>query len=387
MHAHHSLLATIADRLLVRRAALVDAQMTQLRTFRSYNRVPDDDLLRSCERNVARVVATLEQRDSLPPGIEEDERDSGRRRALQAIPADDVVKAYRAVLRVLRDAFIEEASAVSADPWDVLAGTRKLWELTDRYSDVLVAARQQADIDSARREEQHRMALVQRLVSGAIEPGEILPGGAVHTVLPDREYWVVRAHADTADLPQLSHHLESAGPAARTLIAPFDNDVVAITAARPTACDSAVIAVGGPVRLTEIPQAFAEATRVLRVALRYHREGVVDSSSLSVRLAVEQHRELGEQLHRRYVDPVLTQPGAHEILTTIRTYFRTRRSIADTAAALSVHQNTVRYRLSRFETLVSASTADTDTLVEVWWALEHDSIRGDVDGSPSHVAF
>ena len=58
---------------------------------------PADDLERSFRRNVARVLATLEQRDRLPDGIEEDERASGQRRALQGVPADDVVEAYRAV--------------------------------------------------------------------------------------------------------------------------------------------------------------------------------------------------------------------------------------------------------------------------------------------------
>src|SRR6266851_961090 len=213
---------------------LVEAQLVQLRRFRSYDPVPEADLRRSCARNVARVVATLEQRDMLPADIEEDERASGQRRAVQGIPTDDVVKAYRAVISVLRDAFIEEASAAAADPWAVLAGTRILWDLTDRYSDVLVSARQQVDIDTARRDEQHRIAFLHRLL----------------------------------------RHLESRASSFRPLVAPFDNDVVAISTARPAPLEDAVIAVGGPARLGGIPHAFGEATRVLNVALRYRRAGV-----------------------------------------------------------------------------------------------------------------
>jgi DNA-binding PucR family transcriptional regulator len=40
-----------------------------------------------------------------------------------------------------------------------------------------------------------------------------------------------------------------------------------------------------------------------------------------------------------------------------------------------VHPNTIRYRLSRFGTLTGADLSSTDTLVEVWWALEYASIR------------
>jgi putative transposase len=370
-----NLLATIGGRLQARRAELVEEQLTVLRRFRSYDRVPDDDLRRSCLRNVARVVAALEQRDALPAGIEEDERASGQRRALQGVPTDDVVRAYRAVIGILRDAFIEEATAAAADPWQVIAGTRKLWDLTDRFSDVLVAARQQVDIDTARRDEQHRIAFLHRVLAGSLDPSELSAGGAVHGMLPDRDYWVLRARDRHGDVQRLSRHLESPGTGFRPLVAPFDNDVAAICTARPAPLGDAVIALGGPVRLPAVPLAFGEATRVLNVAWRYGRGGVVDRSSLSVRVAVEEHDELGEQLYRRYLLPPQSQPGWAEILGTLREYLEQHRSIGDTARALSVHPNTVRYRLGRFQALADADLTSTDTLVEVWWALEYAAIR------------
>lgn len=373
--AQVGLLAIVAGRLQEQRFELINAQMIELRKFRSYDRVPDEDLRRSCTRNVARVVATLEQRDALPPDIEEDERSSGQRRALQAVPTDDVVKAYRAVLSVLRDAFIEEATRISADPWEVLTGTRKLWELTDRYSDVLVAARQQVDIDTARRDEQHRVALLHRLVTGSLESTDLSVGGAVHSVIPDLDYWVIRAHQEAGELRRLSHHLESASVRGHALIAPLDGDVAALSTIRPPALPDSIIAIGGPARLADVPQAFADATRVLEVATRYGLTGVVDRSSLSIRLAVEQHHELGEQLFRRYLSPVSQHAGSAEIIDTLKAFLGRRRSVADTAKALSVHQNTIRYRVGRFEALASADLTDTDTFVEVWWALEYAKIR------------
>jgi putative transposase len=378
------LLASIGARLLARSAELVRAQLTELRRFRTYDRVPDEDLRRSCLRNVARVVATLEQRDTLPAGIEEDERASGQRRAIQGVPTEDVVRAYRAVIGVLRDAFIEEASAVAADPWRVLAGTRQLWDLTDRYSDVLVAARQQVDIDTARRDEQRRITFLHRLVAGSLDPADLTAGGAVQDMMPNRDYWVVRARHYGGDTQRVTRHLESTGPGFRPLVAPFDNDIVAICAAWPAAAEGAIIAVAGPVRLSAVPLAFAEATRVLNAAVRYRRTGVVDTSALSVRMAVEGHDELGEQLFRRHLAPVIAHPGSAEILGTLRTYLNRGRSIGNTAAALSVHPNTIRYRLARFQSLAGADLTSTDTLVEVWWALEYAAIRS-VPTDPSNT--
>ncbi len=370
-----TLLSAISRRLLARSDDLVRAQLAELRRFGAYDQVPDEDLRRSCRRNVARVVATLEQRDTLPAEIEEDERASGQRRALQGVPTQDVVRAYRAVIGILRDAFIEEAAAAAADPWQVLAGTRKLWDLTDRYSDVLVSARQQVDIDTARRDEQRRITFLHRLVTGSLDSSDLSAGGAVQDMMPNREYWVARARHYGGDTQRLARHLESTGTSFRPLVAPFDNDIVAICAAWPAPAENAVIAVAGPTRLSAVPLAFAEATRVLSVAVRYQRTGVVDSSALSVRIAVEQHDELGEQLIRRHLAPVAAHPGAAELLDTLRAYLAGGRSVGRTAKELSVHPNTVRYRLARFQTLARADLASTDTLVEIWWALEYAAIR------------
>jgi DNA-binding PucR family transcriptional regulator len=125
-----------------------------------------------------------------------------------------------------------------------------------------------------------------------------------------------------------------------------------------------------------VPAAFAEASRVLTVAVRYGRSGLVDSSSLSVRVAVEQQVELGELLHRRYLSPLIDGGAGHsDVLDTVTVWLRLRRSVASTARELSVHENTVRYRLARFAELAGADLTDTDVLVEVWWALEYASIR------------
>ncbi|MDQ4118058.1 MAG: hypothetical protein M3235_14020, partial [Actinomycetota bacterium] len=183
------LLERVACRLQDRADDLVARQLEALRAFPSYERVPPGDLARSCRRNVARVVATLRD-EGLPAAIEEDERASGQRRALQGIPPEDVVVAYRAVLGVLRDAFIEEATAEAVDLGVVLRGTRRLWELTDRYSSVLVSARHQVDLDTARRDEQQRMAFLHHVLTGSAPAAELVRGGALHGMAPDGDYWV-----------------------------------------------------------------------------------------------------------------------------------------------------------------------------------------------------
>ena len=101
-------LSQVADELRASADELAWRQVAVCRRFLSYDKVPDEDLHRSCLRNVFRVVETLHGRDLLPADISEDEITSSRRRAVQGVPAEDVLACYWAVLAVLRDEFIAE---------------------------------------------------------------------------------------------------------------------------------------------------------------------------------------------------------------------------------------------------------------------------------------
>ena len=70
-----------------------------------------------------------------------------------------------------------------------------------------------------------------------------------------------------------------------------------------------------------------------------------------------------------------------EILDTVRSWIQQRRSIAATARSLSIHDNSVRYRIARFCAVTGADLDDSDSLVEVWWALEYASIRQSAQSS------
>jgi hypothetical protein len=71
----------IAEVLRASADELAWRQITVCRTFPAYDNVPDEDLYRSCRRNVFRVVETLRGRNILPVDISEDEgRPGGSRR-------------------------------------------------------------------------------------------------------------------------------------------------------------------------------------------------------------------------------------------------------------------------------------------------------------------
>lgn len=378
-------LDAVAAALLARADDLVDRQMAALAEFPPYDRVPKGALRASAHRNVYRVAAALRGSDDLPPEAVENESSSGRARALQGIPTEEVVGAYRAVMAVLREEFLAAGARLDVPVASILAGTQLLWDLTDRFSTELAAARRQIDVDLARRDERARLAFLQRLLAGTLLGQEVVVGGSAFGLVADAEYWVCRGRQQHKET--LARRLERTGAGAHfhPLVGSIDGDVVAVTAARPTlSTDTArgrdpggVLAVAGPVVPAAFPHAFAEATRLLNVAVRFHRTGLVDSGSLSVRIAVVEESELSEALLARYVAPVQATCGplAEVVLSSVRAYLAHRRHVGATAAALSVHTNTVRYRLARYGEATGTDLADTETLIEAWWALEYWALR------------
>ena len=367
---------------------LVDEQLTALGQIRSYRRVPEQDLRRSCQRNVIRVIASLRGDTDLPPEVVEDERESGPRRALQGIPSEDVVEAYRAVLAVFRDDFFAEASTLDIPLESVLLGTRRLWQLTDRFRGEVVSARHQVDLDRVRREERERLTFLHDILTGTLEASELVEGGAAYGIQPSHAYWVLRARpgSDMAAeelIPVLNS--ATAAPPLATLLGVVEGDVAGVTGKLPDRVPAGtLVAAQGPVLVTGLHQGFVEAATLLEIAVRYGLRGLVTPENMSMRAAVAQNERLGEALYDRYVAGVLAESriGA-VILESVRAYLDGRRSIPAAAQALNVHVNTLRYRLERFEAITGADLGDTVTTLEVWWALQYALIRP-TDGRVAH---
>jgi putative transposase len=374
-------LCGIAEQLRASADELTWRQVAVCRKFSSYNDVPDEDLHRSCRRNVFRVVETLHGRDLLPADIPEDENKSSRRRAVQGVPAEDVLACYWAVLAVLRDEFIARASAAGIAPDVILAGTRRLWDMTDRLGRVLMQARHEIDIDLARHDERQKLALLQRILSGNLLPSEVSHLGSAYGLEPDSEHWVFRARHPEGATQSLSRHIELScgGQYFPPLVGPIDGDLAGITCRRPSVNDDiTVLATVGPFPLTMLGQAFAECTRLLNVAARYGKHGLVDRESLSVRIAVIEESEIGAALFHRYVATVLEcGPMADLILESVQVYLAKHRRVQAAAEALLIHGNTLRYRLERYASITGADLTDTETIIEVWWALEYWQVRRD----------
>jgi len=122
---------------------------------------------------------------------------------------------------------------------------------------------------------------------------------------------------------------------------------------------------------------FRLATRALESAAAAGLTGLVGIDQLGLVPAVIADRDVGEEVTRRIIQPVLAQgkPGI-TLIDTVARYLGNDLRLELTAAQMFLHVNTVRYRLRRFEELTGTSLRHVDDLVQVWWALRRRSLPG-----------
>jgi DNA-binding PucR family transcriptional regulator len=124
------------------------------------------------------------------------------------------------------------------------------------------------------------------------------------------------------------------------------------------------------VALESLAAAFARATRAHEAALALNAKGVFDLPTLGVQAAVAMDADVGDAMVERYIGALAPLAGADILLHTVERFLANDRSVDVTARELDVHVNTVRHRVSRFEDATGRSLHETETLVEVWWALQ-----------------
>lgn len=374
----------VATRLECREHSLVEAQWEAHKAFSSYDPVPSKDIERSALRIARRVVAALRGVvEQLDPDTETElEYQVGRRRAQQGVPTEDMVKLYRAVIAQLRDEYFAEAEAAGLSHEAILAGIRLLWLISDTVPDAYLAGHREVVIDDIRSEEGRRASFVIGLLTDSDTDrasGRTLGYGMSAT----GHYWLLRvplAGGKAQDRVQRTLRSIPVPDGFHPLTAHFDGDLIAVLAHRPTDGALAIpegqrAAIEGPVLPRNLYQAYAHTSLILDCADRFGISGLVDRDNLALLLAVAECEDVGETIYTRVIQPVSRTRSGEEILATLTAYLAHRCSVAETAEALGVHQNSVRYRLTRYAELTGVDLGDVDDLIEVWWALKFRAIR------------
>jgi hypothetical protein len=346
----------------------------------SYRVIPFPELLAGIQLNFKAALKGLWQRRG--PGPDEDVSAyeiAGEKRARLGVSLADMILCWSTGVEVAHaEAFrwvpdSEHRDAILLEAVELMTA----WNLLGMNAQV--AAHRRVELQLAR-QEQHDVANIVRgvLLGGAGDRalGDLERFG----VDPAREHYAVRVRPSAGfDLGQVERWLGTRPSSARPngLVALIDGDVAGFVADRPPDPGLAVCAgVAGPVPLTVIADAFRLASRALEAAATTGRSGLTEFSALGLIPAVLSDTDVGLGIVERYIRP-LEQDGraGATVLETVRLYLEHDCQVPETATALGVHPNTVRYRVGRFEQATGCSLRHTETLVEAWWALRRHRIR------------
>jgi hypothetical protein len=367
--------ALIADRALLAERVR-EAMQEELPAYRG---LPVDGLAAEVSIEVERVLVSARAGEA---AVSEDElmalSEIGERRALQGIPIEDMLRAWRIGVQVVVGSAQEVGAQLGVSEGAVLEFVKSTLAWADVAMINTARGHRRAELELARREHEHRATFVRAVLLGGLALSEVRAQAGAYGLDPDQRYVAVRGR--TGDEHTL-HALEAAlaGPTAtahrRGLTARLDGDVAGLLREPPHGELPGVVGVGPPQPLDRLPESYRIATRAFETAAGFGFTGVFDLPALGLRAAVSADRDVGEALRRRYIDPLDATPSAEEVKTSLRAYFACGMHVERASERLFVHPNTLRYRIGRFEQLAGVSLRDPASAFEVWWALERAALR------------
>lgn len=302
----------------------------------------------------------------------------GEERARQGVPVDEMLRAWRIGVGVLVNYAREVGQRLGVDANHVLEFVQSTLAWSDVAMVTTAAAHRKAELARTFAEEEQRVAFLRGALAGSIPVAELRVQAEANGLDPAGKYVAVRARlGDDAPAHKLEQllGLHLAGQRRRGLSAAIDGGLAGLLSEPPPVDIDGVLGFGPAMPLERLSESYRLASRALMTAQSCGLRGAYDISSLGLRTAVVMDKDIGESLRHRYIEPLEEGGSACELMATLRAYLTCGLHVERAATRLFVHQNTVRYRLARFEELTGRSLRDTEALFEVWWALEFSAMR------------
>lgn len=290
----------------------------------------------------------------------------------QGVPLDSVGQSLQLGARRMVQ-IVREHGQQAGVPYEDLAALQDVaWEWATEGAAALQAVQQELAIAGAAR----RADLVRRIVSGAMTSAELTGGTQAQTLSADHPYFVLCAAAGEggaySDLVT-ALRVHGSTQALPVVDAVLDDVLVALVPRLPDRVkQDLAVGVGPAAVLTSARASFLQARRALLIAEQHARVGLIDLTDLGALVLLDQAGDAAQALDALHLQPVRDLGASgEELLTTLEEFLARERRIDETATALHVHRNTVRYRLSRFSTVSGLDLEQTDHVVLAWWLLHH----------------
>lgn len=346
--------------------------------FAYSDRVPDADFRGSAWQAFELLLRTV-ARLPVPAHIAGVSERVGEQRARQGVPLDSLLEAARLDFRVVWSALVQRAD--EADMAALVASAYHVWEAVEGHVTSIMTAYQRTVLEMGRREEdERRMWFARLLQSEGRNPTVVRDAALALGFRASSRFLCAAAPAAAGDA------LRRAAGVLRTAGAPVQQQAVGgdallvVELGRHTTRESVLE------RLTDVPcgvspQA-AELGAVPRAAVlaiataqmlppgatapRLLEESWLD---VLVRRAGDFGQDLADDVLGGLSAPGVSRTETARLLETVTEHVRGNGSVADTAAALYCHRNTVQHRFARFYELTGRDVRRPDDAALVAVAL------------------
>ena len=381
----------LSQRVITRVAGLTDRLVDTIQQgnpgYRTATVVPEDDLWRSCHDNLIRLLQLVGSVEARFDHVYYDAaRATGRRRAEQGLPLDDVLRSFRIGSRLVWEALVVEARSFDVDEVMLDVGTR-VWEVVDRSSAQLASAYHDAVRNAVRADEQRRTAIWEGLLTGVAEdPGFAFEAARMLEVPVDASYLVVVAEPSAPDSEAVRRIRDRlAALRVRSTWQARGASLVGLVVlsgwTRELDALRDVVEVRGgassPVHgLGQVHVGFRHAALALRTLGPGDRFAALDERLPEAILV--QSPELAQQLVHTWLGSLIDLPEAERtpLMDTLEAWVETSGSAGRTAELVHCHRNTVLNRLRRLSEATGHDLTTGATPVELVLALRAHRVLG-----------
>ncbi|MGB8403345.1 MAG: helix-turn-helix domain-containing protein [Mycobacterium sp.] len=292
--------------------------------------------------------------------------------AEQQIPLELVAHSIqlgaRSIVAILR----EEAGALGLPSDDVYLLQDFAWEWATALAAAVHSVQQERAVAGAAR----RADFLRTLVTGTMTVSALAAQAHLHQIDTHHPYHVACLEwDDTAASSDLLAALRAGGSTTQRPVVDgvIDGRLVALLPRRPDGTPPRPVGIGPATPPQAAHSSYEHACRALTIAAKHNRVGFVDLASLGPLPLLDSGEDAADSLETKHLTPLREQGRAgNEMVTTAITFLALDRKVEETARALHVHRNTIRYRLTRFAELSGLDLDRTDDLVLAWWLLHRD---------------
>ncbi|ROO89491.1 PucR-like helix-turn-helix protein [Actinocorallia herbida] len=328
-----------------------------------YAGVPQADLLAGITEAVRAAAASFaEDRPPTPAELEVVAR-IGAARARSGVPFSAFVHGARTAAALAQEVIGTEPS--------------RLWPWIVQALEVASEAHRQVELEIMREDRYRRAAFLTDLFGSRLGGARLTKLAAEFGLDPGEHYAAFRARIPGAE----ARRRFEAGVDGAGLAESHQGELVGLIAHRPRLEGDGLVAMGQRMPLASASFSFAQASTVLRVSSAFGMTGVVHIEDVPLLAAVLESPNLTGLVTERCFGAI---PAAQRDLftETLTAYLDRDLHIAEAAAKLHVHPNTLRYRIRRFEELSGLHLERVDDLVTVWWALQYERITDAAQAAP-----